>query len=587
LVKAAELGRDGMAWTLLGRAEIRVNNVDGWNCTALSRAVQNLQVDCVRQLLSHADTDLSLRDDAGDRTALDWLVEDFLDYDHNSDIIHDIAAMLVADSRTPLPSDDAIVSAIVSGKLELLRIYVQGSLHHLYTDTYGRNFLHLAATEGICAIVTLFHTQFAKEPFFNIDTLDQYKATALHAVCGRLSDTSHVETIKFLLDAGANPTLKDDQGYTPGMRARRASQDLWDSHVKTLFTSTNMSDPIDLNGNTPITLRVALNSAKVDAFKATLDQLPDPLLPEIAHYSNSTILHHAMELPDDFRQEVLSLLLPRSEKFLSDTDADGQTCAHLAIKQNSLETLKLLCQAGIDINHRDRWGLTPFELAQRWQRLDLCVYLVSQGASLPTGEDIRPDVLRAAVESGDLTSVKRLVHSGVDANFRDLFKGQTHLQRAEELKEQAARISNDELLAKNDANIMKDKATWDKHRDSAPEVFRRDNIVQFLRNLQDNTATADAKQAEPDRALTALMEELEALDPDTILPVSRIEDDKERTDPPSLSMGPNGVLMNPSLSNSAVALPTFDVGYGVVMIAIAIVLGFVTVAITWINSSVS
>ena len=582
LVKAAELGRDGMVERLLSRADIRVNAVDGWNCTALSRAVQNLRVGCVRQLLARADTDLSLRDDTGDRTALDWLVEDFLDYDHNSDIINSISSMLMADSRAPLPSDDAIVSAISSAKLELLRIYVQGSLHHLYTDTYGRNFLHLAATEGICAIVTLFHTHFAKEASFNIDTLDQYKATALHAICDRLSDTSHVETIKFLLDAGADPTLKDDQGYTPGMRARRASQDLWDSHVKALFTSTNSIDPNNLTGSTPITLRMALNAAKVDAFKTALNQLPDPLLPEIAHYSSSTILHHAMELPEDFCREVLLLLLPRSKQFLSDVDADGQTCAHLAIKQNSLETLKLLCQAGIDINHRDRWGLTPFELAQRWQRLDLCVYLVSRGASLPPGEDIRADVLRAAVDSGDLASVKRLVQSGVDPNFRDVFKGQSNLQRAEELKEMAARASNDELLAKNDPRTMKDKATWDKYRDSAPEVVRRDAIVQFLRRLQDNTATTGAKQAKSDRVLTALVEKLKAMDPDTLLPVSIIEDNVERIDSPGLSMGSNATLMKQSLPDSVVALSTFDVGNGVVMIAIVMVLGTVAVAIAWI-----
>jgi hypothetical protein len=253
----------------------------------------------------------------------------------------------------------------------------------------------------------------------------------------------------------------------------------------------------------------------------------------------------------------------------------------LAIKQNSLETLKLLCQAGIDINHRDRWGLTPFELAQRWQRLDLCVYLVSQGASLPPGDDIRPDVLRAAVESGDLASVKRLVQSGVDANFRDVFKGQTHLQRAEELKEKAARISNDELLARNDANIMKDKATWDRHRDNAPEVVRRDAILQYLWRLQDNNATTSARQAGPDRALTALVEKLKAVDPDTLLSTSSIKGIVQRT------RTPDDMLTGPSSSNPGVALQMYeryDVGNGVVMIVIAIVLGTVAVAIAWIVS---
>jgi hypothetical protein len=334
--------------------------------------------------------------------------------------------MLISDSRAPLPSDEAIVSAIVSGKIDLLRIYVHGSLHHLYTDTYGRNFLHLAATERTCAIVTIFHTRSAKEPSFNIDTLNQYKATALHAVCGRLAATSHVETIKSLLDAGANPTLKYELEYTPGVRARRTSQGLWDSHVKTLFTSTNVSDPIDLN-----------------------------------------------------------------------------------------------------------------------------------------------------------------VQSGIDANFRDVFKGQTHLQRAEELKEKAARVSNDELLARNDANIMKDKATWDKHRDSTPEVVRRDAILKHLRRLQDNKATTSVKQAEPGRALTALVEKLNAINPGTLLSASSIEGIVQRIGTPYTSIGHRDMWTGPSSSNPGVALQMYEwynVGNGVVTIVVATVLGAVAVAIASIVS---
>ena len=103
---------------------------------------------------------------------------------------------------------------------------------------------------------------------------------------------------------------------------------------------------------------------------------------------------------------------------------------------------------------------------------------------MPPGEDIRADVLRAAVDFGDLASMPI---SGTCS------KGQSDLQRAEELKDKAARVSNDELLAKNDPRTMKDKATWEKYRDSAPEVVRRDAIVQFLRRLHDNTAATDAK----------------------------------------------------------------------------------------------
>jgi hypothetical protein len=134
---------------------------------------------------------------------------------------------------------------------------------------------------------------------------------------------------------------------------------------------------------------------------------------------------------------------------------------------------------------------------------------------------------------------------------------------------------------------MKDKATWDRHRDNAPEVVRRDAILQYLWRLQDNNATTSARQAGPDRALTALVEKLKAVDPDTLLSTSSIKGIVQRTRTPDTSIGHCDMLTGPSSSNPGVALQMYeryDVGNGVVMIVIAIVLGTVAVAIAWIVS---
>lgn len=71
LMLAAETGQTAMVEKLLARNKIMVNEVDGWNCTALSRAVQSLSIPCIRLLLDHKDTDLSIRDSADGRNALD------------------------------------------------------------------------------------------------------------------------------------------------------------------------------------------------------------------------------------------------------------------------------------------------------------------------------------------------------------------------------------------------------------------------------------------------------------------------------------------------------------------------------------
>lgn len=592
LVRAAQLGQESTLAKLLSRKKILVNETDGYICTALSRAVQGLHRGCIEKLLSHPDVDLTIRDSLGSRTPLDWLADSSIDYWNKLGQVLDIATMLMDHPRAALPSDHATVLAIQQNRQELLRIFVNKSLHHLYTDDYGRNFLHLAATEGVCATVTLFHKRMSQEPSFNIDVLDRYKATALHAVCARLSDPSHADTVKFLLEAGANPTLKDDQGFTPPRLARRASQELWDSHVKMLFTA--VKDEPDLNDATaPPSLEAVLRTAKIDILKDALDRLPDPIDPETAHYSGTTILHHAMELEDDFRLEALALLLPRSKAFLSDTDTFGQTCAHDAVNQGSLEALKLLCEAGIDIDRRDKWGMTPFDVAQRSPRLDMCVYLACLGAKLPASDDIHPETLRVAVDCGDLIAVERLVAANVDLNFRDAVSGRTNIQRAEELLDEALMAANQELLDRHDPSAMLPLEEFRKIKASQPEVVKRDKILQILRKAQEAHPAPRSSDVDMEKGLAKLLARLKALDPETLLSTAPASDRfaSGNGQPKPIRRdttfgGPRRAMSTLPPVPAAVATSLkLGVDTNVVIIAVALILGLVAVAITWIQSS--
>ena len=592
LVRAAQLGKEGMLTKLLARKKILVNAADGYNCTALSRAVQCLHKGCVEKLLAHGDTDLTIRDSLGNRTPLDWLADSSTDYRNKLDQVLEMAAMLMDHPRAALPSDHAIVLAIQQDRQELLRLFVNKSLYHLYTDDYGRNFLHLAATEGVCATVTLFHKRMSQETSFNIDVLDKYKASALHAVCARLSDATHADTIKYLLEAGADPTLEDDRGFTPPRLARRASGQLWDTHVKVLFAAaTENPDANDAVASPSI--EAVLHAAKIDILKAALDRLPDPLDPETAHYSGTTILHHAMELEGDFRREALALLLPRSKAFLSHTDSFGQTCAHDAVNQGSLDTLKLLCEAGIDLDRRDKWGMTPFELAQRSPRFDLCVYLASQGAKLPAPDDIDPETLRVAVDCADPVAVERLIAAHTDLNFRDAASGKTNVQRAEELRDEAMMAANQDLLARQDPSVMLPLEKFRKVKASQPEVVKRDAILQILRKAQQATPAPRVLDVEMEKGMAKLLTKLKAMDPDTLLAGLVLSDyvtpDNRPLKPIRRSTtsfgGPRrAVSMLPPVPAAVATSLKFDVGTNVVVIAVAVIFGLVAVAVVWIQS---
>jgi len=517
LVRAAENGQMTVVKKLLAHSQIDVNKADGWGCTALSRAVQWVQSDCIRLLLDDTHMDLAVQDSRNHRTALDWTAERLSIYNMRPDDIEDIARVLLEDHRKPKVSHNAIALAIEDCRPKLLQIFVEAALDHTYLDDHGRNFLHLAATAGDCAIVELIYDRLCTQSPFDIDLLDKYKASALHSACRHLTD-AHVQTIEFLLKKGADPSRQDQQGFTASRRAQSASPRLWASHVRSLFDSGSGSDTVNDQGSISASIDSVLRSADIDALKTIVDRSNDPLDVEVDPYTLSTVLHLTVDssLPDDVRCSCLRLLLPRCKQLVNETDSLGRTCAHTAVLQQSLACLDLLVEAGIHLDVKDKWEMTAFDLAQSFDRIEICVYLIRKGAQLPPRRTIRPYMLYAAVQSGDYVAVQRLVEADVDVYYRDPETRLTALQRAEELWANAEDDFKDGVKINKRMQLINNPDYFREVMIGDPEVVKRRRIMDVLREKQNRIMRSKTEQSHTE-GLSKLITKLKTLDPSMLL----------------------------------------------------------------------
>lgn len=484
LVRAAELGNDSAVEKLLARADLDVNKPDGWGCTAISRAVQNVEMGCVSLLLSCDATHLTVTDLLGGRSALDWAVEESVSSMCTDEEIDGVVSELLADRRGLKPSNKAVALAVRLGRTSLLETFVKADcLDCSYKDEHGRNFLHLAASTGDHLVVELIFQHLALSQYFDIDSLDNYKASALHLACRYLSTEAHVAAVVFLLDSGADFNLEDGDGLTAMATAKSASPGLWTTHVRPVFEAKRITILETLDNSRP-TLLSTLLTGDLDMVETVLSGTSGPLHPETDMYTGYTLLYRATELQKPHDTSLLALILPRSGHFLSAKCNLGRTCAHLAVLKGSQEALQLLTDAGIDLDARDSWGQTALQLAQSYFRDEMCIHLISKGAQLPATHEIRPTLLHAAVACGDVQAAGRLMEAGVDADHRDAASGMTALQLAEELARQARQDVIDRLFGQWDTTSMVSEGAFEARISESPEVVRRRQVRDFFKDTQ-------------------------------------------------------------------------------------------------------
>lgn len=123
---------------------------------------------------------------------------------------------------------------------------------------------------------------------------------------------------------------------------------------------------------------------------------------------------------------VTSSTEPSPEPLFDIQDLHGQAALHVAARLGQAQVVKVLVQAGADVDQADADGWTPLRAAAWGGHTEVVEFLVKHGCTLDSVDAENRTALRAAAWSGHEEIVKILLENGANVNLTD-HEGRTAL----------------------------------------------------------------------------------------------------------------------------------------------------------------
>ena len=234
-----------------------------------------------------------------------------------------------------------------------------------------------------------------------------------------------LEMVRFLLAHGANPKLRDATNSTVLYQICR--QEHWVNLAGVDFTAERQAamitalidagaDPRAINrGNqTPLIVAVRYAASRADtnlaAVRVLLERGADPDVRDSS--DERTALYYAVMTTRN--RAIVALILARKPDL--SIRFNGTPILNLAANTSDVETVKLLLDAGADVNATDKDGFTPLMGSAVRMNPDLVKLLLSRGADFrlksSTGLTALSLARRFAETNGGRAIIKLLIDAG-------------------------------------------------------------------------------------------------------------------------------------------------------------------------------
>ena len=220
----------------------------------------------------------------------------------------------------------------------------------------------------------------------------------LHNVARRPNQTA---VIRYFLSKGVDINQPDQDGNTPFMNAASSNRDT--ASMALLVPHVNNINQANKKGVSALAMAVRGNSADIVSFlvsKGADINVQDAEGNNLAYYfiQSSNVQGSNGPGGDDFGLK-LKVLQNNGYNFTV-PQKDGNTLYHLAVAKNDLSLLKRIEKLNVDVNGRNREGLTPLHKAAMISKDDsILKYLLSLGAKKDVTTEFKETAFDLAKEN--------------------------------------------------------------------------------------------------------------------------------------------------------------------------------------------
>ncbi|GGD04897.1 ankyrin repeat domain-containing protein [Hyunsoonleella pacifica] len=289
--------------------------------------------------------------------------------------------------------------AAKKGNIDLLNLLIKRGVAYKSLNTVGGNAFMFAAKGTRHHKNTLKTYKYLESLGLEPNIITNEGFTPLHALAYKNKD---LDIFKYFIEKGVDVNQKDVNGNTAFINASYSntleSVLFLSEHIKNINTQNK-------KGVTPLMRAVESNFEDVVAF--LIEQGADITITDAK--GNSLVYYlissYSEKSKDSFRKK-LELLKAKGLDF-STQQANQDNLWHLAVKQNSLNLLKLLEGLNVPINQKNKYGYTPLHIsAMKSKDNTVLQFLLNKGADKRIQTDFEETPLDLAKENEVLQNNK-------------------------------------------------------------------------------------------------------------------------------------------------------------------------------------
>jgi len=289
------------------------------------------------------------------------------------------------------------------GNINMLERLIEKGLPYKSIDKNGGNAM-LLASQGNRGKNKLDLYTFLKDKGIAVNSVGANGRNPLHSIAYNNED---LEIFKFFMSHEVDVNLQDDGGYSPFMNAANSNA------LKVVEFLSKYSKDInakDKNGRSALTMAVNRNDVDVVDFLLKLDADINTVDANGNTLSYYLLNNYSSNKPETFEAKLK--LLKANGLVINTPQSNGHTLLHIATERNNLELLKRLGTFDIDINTKNKDGMTALQIAaMKAENLDILKYLIDKGADKTVTTDFDESVYDLAIEN------ELLQNSKTDINF--------------------------------------------------------------------------------------------------------------------------------------------------------------------------